>query len=111
MSRAGLSFGLSRAGLSFGLSRAGLRFGPLGRTLGSRPGARRFGLGSRLLAGALLFTRHRHWRHVRSSPITLDYQITQHSVIEPEGPDQLIQGFLAALDIHQKVVGLVDLVD
>jgi hypothetical protein len=56
-----------------------------------------------------LFLHHRR-RFGNGSP-GLDCQMAQHGVIEAERVLQLVQGFLVAFDIHQHVMGLVDLLD
>ena len=83
----------------------------LGGPLGGRPGSRRLSLGCRLLADPFLVAGLGHGRNFSDRAVGMQNQVTKHGVIEPERSHQFIQGFLAALDIHQQIVGLVDLVD
>jgi len=53
----------------------------------------------------------RHKRSFRDGLITLDDEITQHRVIEPEGTNELIERRFAALQIEHQVMGLMDLIN
>jgi hypothetical protein len=98
------------------------RVGPTQRRRGSGTGAivvaRRGGRSSSsspaaALAAlvAALFLALQQRRRVGDGGLALDDQVAQHGVVEAEGVLQLVQRLLVALDVHQHVVCLVDLVD
>jgi len=61
------------------------------------------------LAGLALALEDQRLLGDRFAP--LDEQVANHRVVVAEQGGQLVKGFLAALEIHQNVVRLVDLVD
>ena len=66
-------------------------------------------VGEALVARLVVALRHR--RGFGDRGVHLDHQVTQHRVAEPERAGQLVQRLAVALDVHQDVVGLVDLRD